>query len=91
MSKAKTVVSGRTFTVVEPMGDTGRLTVREVMTGETFELVEFSDELVREHVKALGPGSTVRLVLGSAGEPEDPTRAVMQMPPSAVPQPCGAD
>jgi len=61
MSKAKSSSTGRTFTVVEAMGDTGRLVVREAATGETYEVVDFVDELVRERVKTLSPGSTVQL------------------------------
>ena len=89
MSKAKFGMAGCTFTVVEAMGETGSLTIREAATGETYEAVDFVDELLRERVKTLSPGSTVQLELAPRADEE--TCTITRLLPATPLRPFGAD
>lgn len=90
MSKAKPSTTGKIFTVVRAMGETGRLRVRAAMTGETYEVVDFVDELLRERLKTLAPGATVTLELTPA-EAGDDTYMVTRLLPATPLVPLGAD
>ncbi|WP_136717583.1 hypothetical protein [Halorientalis salina] len=90
MSKAKSSTTGRTFTVVDAMDATGRLTVRAAATGETYEVVDFVDELVRERVKTLSPGSTVQLEVTPCASSERGCTVTRVLPATPL-GPLGAD
>jgi len=83
-------MAGCTFTVVEAMGETGSLTIREAATGETYEAVDFVDELLRERVKTLSPGSTVQLELTPCAD-EETTCTITRLLPATPLGPFGAD
>lgn len=90
MSKAESASSGRTYTIVDGIEDTGRLTVREPTTGEVYEVVDYSDDSVKGFAETFTPDSTVRLELTPAGEGEG-TREMTSILPTTVYRSFGSD
>ena len=86
MSKAKSTTSGRTFTIVEPVRDSGAMTVRDPTTNSTFEIVDYVDDLLRERLSAMETGATVELELSPVADCTNVCRAT-QLRPGGLPQP----
>jgi hypothetical protein len=86
MSKAKSTTSGSTFTIVEPVRESGAMTVRDPTTNTTYEIVDYVDDILRERLAALDAGNTVTLELAPVADCTNVCRAT-QLRPGGLPQP----